>query len=341
VPRIVAIAGLQFVLGGCAQLLGVDDVVYRGGDAATDAPSDATQDDVTSDAPRCDGPCAPTTLVTQGGLLPTLATDGAHVFFRTADTVWSCPTTGCASPELVASTSMTGLQVVSASSNLVVWTDGTAVLGCAPGACGTPTTYVDFTPMPVTGLAASVASSFVLASGGDTSALSVHRITLDGQTDTQVFAGAPGGGAPGPVAAAPKSQHVYWSQVGTPTLYDCAQATCASAADTRPVVSSPTQIVATGAAVLVATGAGLLFAPSNLASSTTFASGAIAGVALAPSSTARVYFATPTTIASCATSSSPPCAPTTHHTGTAIRAIAADDVALYWIEGSSIMRLAL
>lgn len=344
-PRVIAIAGLQLVLVGCSELLGVDGVVYRG-DAEIEAATDAAPDvmaDVMMDVapPSCDGPCPPTTLVTKTGLVPALATDGAHVFFRTTDTVWSCPTTGCASPTFVASTSTAGLQTVSASMDLVVWSDGTKVLGCAPGACGTPTTYVDFAPKPVTGIAASVASSFVLASGGDASVLSVHRISLDGQTDTQVFSGSPGGGAPGPVAAVPKAQHVYWSQVGTPAIYDCTQAQCASAANTLTGIASPTALVATGTSVFIASGAGLVVAPSNLATSTPFASGAISGLALSPNSTARVYFATGTNVESCATSASPPCAPSTHHTGSGITAIAADDTAIYWIEGASVMRLAL
>jgi hypothetical protein len=336
------VGGLMCVLGGCAQLLGVDDVTWRGGDSAPiDAlvdQTDASAPDAMFDAPTCDVPC---TLVTQSGILPALATDGVSVFFRTADTVWSCPVTGCANATPVRTTSTTGLHAVSASTNLVVWSDGNAVLGCAPGACATPTTFVDFSPQPVTGLAASPTSSFVLASAGDGSSLAVHTITLVGQTDTNVFTGAPGGGAPGPVAAVPKSPHVYWSQVGVPTLYDCAQAQCASPADTKSILASPSALVATGSAVFAATGSGLVSATANLASTTTFANGAIAGVALSPNSTSRVYFASGTSVQSCATNASPPCTPTTHHTGSAISAIAADDVAVYWIEGTSVMRLVL
>src|SRR5947209_19761347 len=106
----------MLLLGGCSQLLGVDDVVYRGAeaDAASDAFSDseaASQDvalDVTLDVtPSCDGGCKPTIVVSASGLAPTLATDGALVFFRTSDTVWSCPTSGCAPATKVAPTSTT------------------------------------------------------------------------------------------------------------------------------------------------------------------------------------------------------------------------------------------
>ena len=346
--RAVAIAGLYGVLCGCAQILGVDDVLYRGGDAAAEAMSDASAEgaaDVVVDVsppPSCDGPCPPTTIVTHAGLLPTLATDGANVFFRTSDTVWLCPTTGCASPTPVASTATTGLEIVSASSNLVVWTDGTKVLGCAPGACGIPKTYVDFTPRPVTGLAASTASSFVLASGGDVSLLSVNRISLDGATDTPVFSGSPGGGSPGPVAAVPGALHVYWSQVGAPTLYDCAQPPCAQPDHTLGAPNgSPTALVATPSSLFISSG-GLYIAPSNLASAQSFVAGAIAGIAIKTSSAASVYFAQGTSVESCGATETPPCKPVTHHTASApITAIAADDVAVYWIEGSSIMRLAL
>jgi hypothetical protein len=355
VRRAVSIAGLQFVLCGCAQLLGVDDVAYRGGDAAVDAMADTAQDAARPDAvadvevdtsPSCDGPCPPATLVTKSGLLPTLATDGVHVFLRTSDSVWSCPTTGCTSPTLVASTATTGLQVVSASSNLVVWSDGTKVFGCAPAACGIPKTYLDFAPKPVTGLAASTASSFVLAAGGDTAALSVHRASLDGSSDTTVFSGSPGGGAPGPVAAVPGAPHVYWSQVGTPTLYDCAQSQSQCGQPDHVLGSlngSPTAVVATLSSVFILSSNGLAVAPPDLSSSAqSFVAGALGGVTIKTSSTSRVYFAQGKTIQSCGSTDAPPCTPVTHHSGSAaITAIAADDAALYWIEGSSIMRLAL
>jgi hypothetical protein len=240
----------------------------------------------------------------------------------------------------VHSTSTTGLHAVAASSNLVVWTDGTAVLGCAPGACGAPTIFTDFSTKPVAGIAASPTSSFVLAAGGDGSFLGVHTITLGG-SDSVVFSGNPGGGMPGPVAAAPKSAHVYWSQVGTPTLYDCAQASCGTPADTLSI-PSPTALVATDMHVFVATPSGLVITPKNPTSSTPFANGVIAGVALSPNSTARVYFATGATIQSCSTTEAAPCAPVTHYGGAStITALAAADDALYWIEGSAVMRLAL
>jgi len=348
VPSAVRIAGLQLVLCGCAQLLGVDDVVYRGGDdgaaeAMTDASPEAIADVVVDvSPPSCDGPCPATTLTTKGGLLATLATDGTNVFFRTIDTVWSCAITGCGSAKSVASTSSTGLQVAAASSNLVVWTDGTKVLGCPPGSCGIPKTYVDFTPKAVTGLAASPISSFVLASGGDGSLLSVHRISLDGVTDTPVFSGSPGGGAPGPVAAVPGASQVYWSQVGTPTLYDCAATSCAQPDHTvSSTGGTPSALLATPAALFVLSAAGLYIAPSPISATQTFLAASIAGMTITTTSTARIYFANGTTIQSCSTT--PPCSsPVTHHTGAAaISAIAADDVALYWIEGSSVMRMEL
>lgn len=347
-PRVVPIAGLPLMLCGCAQLLGVDDVVYRGGDGAVEAMSDASSPDAdadadaTSDAPVCDGPCPPTTVVTMNGMLPTLATDGTNVFFRTLDTVWSCATSGCGtSPTSVKSTSTTGLEVVAASMDLVVWTDGAKVFGCPPGACGIPKTYVDFTPAPVTGIAASTVSSFVVAAGGNSSQLAVHRVTLGG-ADTLVYSGSPGGGLPGPVAAVPSATQVYWSEVGAPTLFDCAQATCSTQPDHTVNSSggSPSALLATPNALFVLTTSGLYIAPSPIASTQTFTSGSIAGVAITTTSTDRIYFAEGMTIQSCSTT--PPCTPTTHHTGgAAITAIAADDSALYWIEGSSIMRLAL
>lgn len=352
-PSAVRIAGLQLVLCGCAQLLGVDDVVYRGDGAVEAAMSDASSPEATADVaadvvvdvspPVCDGPCPATTVTTKSGILPTLATDGTNVFFRTSDTVWSCATTGCGSATSVAATSTSGLQVVAASSNLVVWTDGTKVRGCAPGACGIPKTYVDFTPKAVTGLAASTLSSFVLASGGDPSVLSVHRITLDAVTDTLVYTGSPGGGAPGPVAAVPGASQVYWSQVGAATLYDCAQTSCAQPQHTvTSSGGSPTALLATPSALFVLTLSGLYIAPSPIAATQSFLPVAIAGMTITTTSTARVYFAQGKTIQSCSTT--PPCnAPTTHYTAaTAIGAIAANDVALYWIEGtSSVMRMAL
>lgn len=342
-PRVVPIAGLSWMLCGCAQLLGVDDVVYRG-DGSVEAMSDAALEsaaDVAIEAsPSCDGPCPPTTLVSKGGLLPTLATDGTNVFLRTADTVWSCATSGCASPTPLASTSTSGLQIVAASSDLVVWTDGPKVFGCAPGACGIPKTYVTFGSKPVTGLAASTLSSFVLAAGGDGSLLSVHRISLDGLTDTPVYSGSPGGGSPGPVAAVPGASQVYWSQVGTPTLYDCSQTTCAQPEHTVGSSGSPSALLATSSALFVLTPSGISIAPSPIASTQSFASGTVTGMTTTTASTATIYFAEGAAIRSCSTT--PPCTPTTVHTGgAAITAIAADGVALYWIEGTSIMRQAL
>jgi hypothetical protein len=329
------------LLWGCAELLGVDDVVYRGGDGAVEAMTDAT-DAATIDAPSsCDGPCPPTMVVTQNGLLPTLATDGTNVFFRTQGTVWSCPTTGCASPTSLSATSTTGLEVVAGSTNLALWTDGTKVYGCAPGACGIPKTYVDFASRPVTGLAASTLSSFVLASGGDGSILSVHRISLDASNDTTVFSGSPGGGAPGPVAAEPNASHVYWSQVGTPTLFDCAQTSCTQPDHTvNSSGGSPMALLAISKALFVVTSSGISIAPTPISTTQSFTSGSIAGATTTTSSTARIYFAEGQTIQSCSTT--PPCTPTTEHAGNAaITAITADDVALYWIEGSTIMRQAL
>jgi hypothetical protein len=332
------------MLCGCAQLLGVDDVVYRGGDGATEAMTDASSSDadVTADAsPSCDGPCPPTTIVTKSGLLPTLATDGTHVFFRTIDTVWSCSTSGCANnPTALASTSTSGLEIVAAASDLVVWTDGSSVFGCAPGACGIPRTYFNFASKPVTGLAASTLSSFVLAAGGDGALLSVHRNTLDGANDAQIYSGSPGGGSPGPVAAVPGANEVYWSQVGTPTLYDCSQATCAQPEHTvGSSGGSPTALLATSKALFVVTPGGVQIASAPIASTQSFVSGAIQGVTITTTSAATIYFCEDTIIQSCSTT--PPCTSAPIHTGSGITAIAADGVALYWIEGSSIMRMAL
>jgi len=225
-----------------------------------------------------------------------------------------------------------------------VWSNGNLVLGCVPGSCGVPTTYTNFTPFAVGGLAATLSSSFVLMSGGDNSNLIVRKNTLDGQNEQTVYTGTPGGGAPGPVAATPNSSHVYWSQMGVGTVYDCTQTSCGGTpTTTRSIATTPTSMVATLNDVYVGTAAGLLRLPSDLSTSpATLVNGVIAGVALSPNVTSRVYFATGTTIQSCSTGTTT-CAPTTHYPGstTSISAIAAADDAVYWIEGTQIMRLAL
>jgi len=155
-----------------------------------------------------------------------------------------------------------------------------------------------------------------------------------------VYAGSPGGGSPGPVAAVPNASHVYWSQVGTPTLYDCAQTSCAQPDHTvGSSGGSPASLLAIPSALFVVTPSGISIAPSPIAATQPFVSGGgVAGMTITTSSTARVYFAEGKTIQSCG--AAPPCAPVTHYTGgAAITAIAADDAAIYWIEGSSIMRL--
>jgi hypothetical protein len=355
----VALASVGISLTGCAQLLDIGGLDYRGSDASEEvAPGDAEVPDADAEAqadsgaieaaPPCDGPCAPTTLVTTGGLEPTIATDGKSVFLRAGTEVESCSVGGCQSPSHVYTTSAATPRLVAASSSRVYWNDGSAVFGCAgAGACGAPTTMMDLGSLALTGLSASLASSWVVASGWGSGNLSVLRAAPDGTSEGPVVAQTIGGGTSGAVVVVPQSSRVYWAEDGAPTIFDCVAPPCASPDhNTNALALSPLGLVATLAQVFFGTTSGLYVADKDLASAKPFAgSGVIGGVVLQPSSEAVVYFVEHAganwTIESCPTGGAS-CTPAAlHTTTTAVSALAADDASLVWIEGNAVMRMVL
>src|SRR6185312_9077623 len=142
------------------------------------------------------------------------------------------------------------------------------------------------------GLAASPASSWVLASGSNATTLRVLRATIDGSSQDQVVSQSNGGGSAGPVAAVPKAPRVYWAVEGTPAIFDCVSPPCATPDhNTAGLAFSPIGLVATGAAVFFGTSGGLYTAAADLTNARLFAgSGFVVAVALRTSSIATVYF---------------------------------------------------
>lgn len=373
--RPVSLAWLALTSLACSQLLGIDDLAWRGGDASVDAPVDAELDDVAEDAPldaaTCDGSfaadpkncgrcghdcfggacdagaCEPATLLAQSGLEATLATDGEQVFFRVGGAVDACSVTGCASPTTLWTASAATPRLVAASAGRVYWNDGNAVYGCdAAAPCGTPATMFDLGASQLTGLAASAASSWVLGAGYTASTLRVMRAKTDASTSDQVVSMSIGGSTSGAVTAVPQSSHVYWGEEGAPAIFDCVSPPCTTYDhDTTALGSSPLAMVATIASVFFGTTGGLWTVDASLANAKAFAgSGTVALVVLAPSSESTVYFVSQAagtwTLASCPTAACPSPA-TLRATTTPITALAADDVSLYFIEGGAIERLAL
>ena len=347
--RLVVLASMGISLGGCAQILGVGDLVYRGPDASADVAEESPPEiDAGADVlDASSAPDGPTTLFVETGLEPTIATDGARVFVRTSGAVQSCPTSGCASPTHVWTSTGAAPRFVAATATRVIWNEDAAVYGCdGATTCATPTVMVDLgSSYQLGGIAASPASSWVLASGWSGSTLRVLRSNLDGTSQDQVVSQTLGGGTAGPVTAAPGSPHVYWSEVGAPAIFDCVSPPCASPDhNTNALASSPLALVATLGPVFFGTTTGLWTADASLGSSQSFAgSGLVASVALSGTTVYFVEHAGATwTIESCPTGTAPCASPAPlHASATAISALVAESAALDWIEGDAVMRMVL
>src|SRR5512143_813631 len=119
--RLALTLAVLSALGGCAAILGVDDLTYLGPEGGLDAASEASGDAgdagaqdapceaaVATDPKNCGGcgrdclgggceagVCQPV-LVTTGSGLVTLASDGTTLFLRDSAAIHACPVTGCA-----------------------------------------------------------------------------------------------------------------------------------------------------------------------------------------------------------------------------------------------------
>ncbi len=345
---------LLFV-SGCSTILGIDDLRYVGGDASADA--NASDGGAEAEASSCNGHdclggacsngvCQPVLVMQTSSLQPTLATDGVNVFFRDASGVKSCAVSGCANATPMASAASSG--VVGVSTTRVYWSETTTIRSCAKTAC-TPSTLIDLGALGVTGMAASTESSFVFAAGSAAGTLGVWRAGLDGSGLQQVISQSIASSTSGAVASPAGSQRAYWAQIGTPAISYC-DATCGTTPDATTIAMpvSAQAMVATSQAVFVATANGVFRTPAALTPTPTGFAGSAQVRALALSTSgATLYFAemlsgSTSAIRSCAASATT-CSPTdVHLASNPITALAVDDVAMYWVEGTTaIWRLAL
>lgn len=247
---------------------------------------------------------------------------------------------------MIAASSTSG--VVAVSSQRVYWSEATKIESCDKSSCA-PTTLIDLGALGVTGLAASPQISSVFAAGSAAGTLGVWRSTLDGSSVVSVTTQSIASSSAGAVACAAGSSRVYWAQIGTPMISFC-NAQCPTNPDgtTQSLPISPTAMVATAANVFFASSSGVFRVDQSLTGSGAgFAgSNAIHALALSTSSDTLYYAelltASTSALRSCATNVAACASPVdVHLASTQIAAVAVDDVAIYWIEGNTIMRLAL
>ncbi len=355
---IVPLAALVSVLGGCAQLIGLDDVGFRGIDGATDAPFDGPGSEDASDAgATCDantqldpkncgrcghdclgadcsyGACGALVVTSGTYLSASLATDGVRVFYRDQTSVRSCPVGGCDAGELLASAPANSAGAIAAGPTAVYWSDGTAVRSCTKTACAQPKDVFDASPLAIDGVGTSASHVYVTAH--TSLEIALFQSALDGTSATQLEQQA-NATATGAVAARPQGG-VYWYETApSPTVFYCAS-TCASGPTaSRVLAAAPTGIIATDSAVFVATLAGIFRMDDALASPpAAFYAGAASAIANGSGAIFFVSPASPDRIGACSTAGSACASPMWLYTTTTssypLVAIAADGIAVYWI----------
>lgn len=278
-----------------------------------------------------------------------LAADGTHVYFRTNTAVEACPATAktCV-PTSIWTTTHPLSNMLTAATGYVFWNDGSVIYGCTSTSC-TPTQYLDTSATSGTlyAIGSALGSKYLWAVAQDTTPnINVWQMGLDDTSPSPriIITYDPGPAQPNLVAATPASSRVIWSTASTPTLYVCQDPTSCAMAPSGNTTStpSPLALVATPSALYVASAvSGVWYTTDlSLASGTSHFAGSnqIFGLAANGTST-TIFYAEQSAIFGCPTSGTS-CQMLYQTTGS-IGALAADNTAIYWIEGPKLMRLVL